>query len=1019
MINRLSYRSPFGLPGCLSVSTALLMGSVTLNAQDNQDEEEIKELERYIVTGSLIPITEVAVEARPIPVEIFDRHQIDRTGFVKTEEILANLSVNNGGSVPISNNAVGFTPGATSVSLRGLGPEATLVLVNGRRVAPFPTGTGGTTAFVDLNTIPSSAIERIEILKDGASATYGADAVAGVVNIITRSDYEGGELNVRYGNETNGNDSSESMANIVYGVTNDRGGITAGANYYKRNAIFNRDREFSTTPPFLSSNASPLNAWISGEAAREALGLAADAPLPCPACGEDFNPAQDDTFWATSGPETGLGEKLPGNQDANNQGAVPASDYSYGVNHFGAHSRFNFNLTSGTYPETERFGGFVTWHRKLLGTDNVETYGDLNFQQITSQVELAPSATGNFFNPSGVSLVIPARTPNPIISPDCAGNEARCPGGRLPEVAEGAFNPHNPFNQDLEGRTRIRLFDFGNRVQQTNTDNLMATVGIRGARIRDKWNFDAGLRLSRVEELEVLRRVSTTLFNRLVNGNDPWFDPSSTSFLGTTSPFNPFGYFENPLANNVAIVQNGVVELHDFHESELLTAWGQISTNDLIQVPGGGVGLAVGFDWREEEIFQSPDVAKATGDVIGSSTSAITRARRRIRSYFYELAIPVISPEMDSKVHALDVNIAGRFEDFITSQRNAFVPKFSVRLAPREAMAFRASWGQGFREPSLYELFASSTFALAPISNPKTGTSDPEVDISIRGNTALGAEETESWNVGWVWTPQKLSNFTVNLDFWNITRDGTVTTNPQDTVDRFFSGAALLPGESVETIPSGEITLINTVFQNQGRTDVKGLDINLSYVHDTDKWGTFNVVFSATKLLKYLHADTKGGIPFHRVGFGTETEFAVKTEPVGNDFVFGPFDSTGDLMITTIGDNEDAILEWKFNVGFTWKVRNFSTTLNGYYTDGFFDIDENFEGRMVDDHMIWDLHVNYSLFPKSTKWLSATTVTLGVDNVFSSDPPRTFADFNNSTGYPGFLYDATGQFIWVGIKKKL
>jgi len=126
------------------------------------------------------------------------------------------MTLSNGGSVPLSNNATGFTPGGTSTSLRGLGPEATLVLINGRRVAPYPVGTGGTTAFVDLNTIPLSAIERVEVLKDGASATYGADAVAGVVNIILRKNFNGAVATVTYGNTTNG-DSSDLNANLVYG----------------------------------------------------------------------------------------------------------------------------------------------------------------------------------------------------------------------------------------------------------------------------------------------------------------------------------------------------------------------------------------------------------------------------------------------------------------------------------------------------------------------------------------------------------------------------------------------------------------------------------------------------------------------------------------------------------------------------------------------------------------------------------------------------------------------------------
>ena len=130
------------------------------------------------------------------------------------------------------------------------------MLVNGRRMPFYPIGTGGTTAFVDLNSIPLSAIESIEVLKDGASAVYGADAVAGVVNIIFRKGYDGAEFSVNYGNTTN-KDSSEFNANVMYGVTTDKSSIMVGANYYNREPIFNRDRSYSAVPPFLSSNSSP------------------------------------------------------------------------------------------------------------------------------------------------------------------------------------------------------------------------------------------------------------------------------------------------------------------------------------------------------------------------------------------------------------------------------------------------------------------------------------------------------------------------------------------------------------------------------------------------------------------------------------------------------------------------------------------------------------------------------------------------------------------------------------------
>src|SRR5215831_4251798 len=151
------------------------------------------ESERIIVTGSNIPTAE---EVGPNPVLNINRDLINKSGERTAEELIKNLPVANGGGVPISNNGTGFTPGASAISLRGIGPEATLVLVDGRRIAPYPVGNGGTSSFFDLRSIPEAAIESIEILKDGASTTYGADWVAGVVNVKLRHDYHGAEASV-------------------------------------------------------------------------------------------------------------------------------------------------------------------------------------------------------------------------------------------------------------------------------------------------------------------------------------------------------------------------------------------------------------------------------------------------------------------------------------------------------------------------------------------------------------------------------------------------------------------------------------------------------------------------------------------------------------------------------------------------------------------------------------------------------------------------------------------------------
>src|SRR2546421_278020 len=231
------------------------------------------EAERVIVTGSNIPTAE---EVGPNPVLDFNRDNINKSGEHTTEQFLLSLPTVNANVVPISNNENGSNTavGAATISLRGFDARATLILIDGRRVAPYPTGNNPglvNVMFVDLNSIPQAAIESIEILKDGASTTYGADAVAGVVNIKLRHHYDGAEATIGYGN-TLDKDSRERTGSAIFGVGNDTTDITGVLSYYDREAIFNHDRAFSAVPPFLSSNASPYNLQLSSDVAGAAGG---------------------------------------------------------------------------------------------------------------------------------------------------------------------------------------------------------------------------------------------------------------------------------------------------------------------------------------------------------------------------------------------------------------------------------------------------------------------------------------------------------------------------------------------------------------------------------------------------------------------------------------------------------------------------------------------------------------------------------------------------------------------------
>ncbi|MBI3884306.1 MAG: TonB-dependent receptor [Opitutae bacterium] len=956
-------------------------------ASDAAPDDKTVKLEKFIVTGSNIP--SYTEDAKTFPVSIIDRKLIDQSGLQNTAELLQKITLANGGSVPFTNNATGFTPGAASTSLRGLGPDATLVLINGRRMAFYPVGTGGTVAFVDLNTIPLAAVESIEVLKDGASAVYGADAVAGVVNIIFRKNYNGAEASFTLGNTTN-KDSTEANASFLFGVTNEKSSLTVGVNFYKRNAIFNHDRSYSAVPPFLSSNSSPGNFQVSRAAIEQSLGLAPGSALP----GVGTAGTANSLFFVTSGPN--LPNTLtpaPGNQNANNNGLLPASVYTIGT---GRTSSFNFNEFSGSFPEITRNGVFASFERQLY-SDKLHLYGDMFFNQAHQIDELAPFATGNFSTPGQTPLVIPARTPNPILTA-----EQIAAGGRAAPI--GSFNPFNPFNQDISGTSRIRLAEFGNRIFHNRNTAFAVTGGVRAANLWDKFNFDAGIRFSTITNQVNAKLISTSRFLRILNAADPIFNPASPSFIGSTVPYNPFGYFRNPIPSNAVPVNFALHNQRDENTSSLAQAGFTLNTGNLFTLPAGDVGFAFGMELRREAISQSPDSTIQAGDILTTPPLSVTQAQRKIASYFAEAELPIFSEKSNVPfARRLSLNVAARYEDFVTSKRNTFVPKFGLRWEPfsTSELVFRGSWGKGFREPSLFELFSGKTSGLTPISDPATGNFEPEQNITQQGNRQLKAETSIARNIGVVWQPKgRLQGFTAAFDLWRITREGTPAFNHQDTVDRAvgrdINGVArpggLQPGESIVRDGAGNLVQINAVYLNAGETIVAGFDTSASYTWKTENWGRIDLGATATYLSTYKNSTVAGVAPV--------------------EFVDSP-----------IAPSDDAFLRWKGQSFVSWTWKGATSRLAANYTGGFDDLDANGNPFRVASTLIYDFQLSYNLFPSTSAaertWWSDLKLSAGVNNLFDKDPPFASGGGGNSNGYPGFIYSDVGRFVYFGIEKKL
>ena len=964
-------------------------GPLGVNANGAATPDSAASTERVIVTGSNIPTAE---EVGPNPVLNFNRDVINKSGERTAEEFLRNLPIANANGVPVSNNENGSNTavGAATIALRGFDARATLILLDGRRIAPYPTSNAGI-VFIDLNSIPQASIASIEILKDGASTTYGADAVAGVVNVKRHHDYDGAQATVEYGNTTD-KDSGEFASSLLFGVGNKTTNVSGTINYYHRNSIFNHDRDYSAVPPFLSSNTSPYNLQLSKLAVAEAGGRVLPGANP-----NEFAGAPSGT-----------------------NGLAPASTYLYGTRRVrsgaGILPGFNFNEFSLSFPESERYGGYVAADHKIFG-DQLVIYADAMYQNVKTHNELAPPATGNFQTNGQITIAIPPRVPNPAGTTPFGG-PTYADTGLMP----GAFNPANPFNQIISGGSRARLAEFGNRKFDNETDAFLSTVGFKGDKLFDgSWGYDTGFRYSEVRNTTTGTQVSSSLYNRVLNQADPIFNPTSPQYIGTTVAFNPFGDFRNPIPANQASVEFARVHPKDTDFSKIATIDGNIYTTDLFDLPAGGIGFAIGGQFRRESLREDPDRLNIVGDIAGNSAIAAARGGRKSYAFFAEAIIPIFSQKNAIPgFHALDLTAAGRYEAFRNNDTNVAVPKIGMRWQPLdESLTFRLTWGKGFREPSLEELYSAPISDIRGSHDPKNGgIFEPETQTLIISNPNLAPEDSETFSAGFVYSPKFVPGLTVSADFWQIDRTGVVQSAFLDAVLARELAGTLIPPERVERLPSGDISRIVVPYQNEGAETANGIDFGLQYVRDTP-YGTFTSVTQVT----YLNS-----FEVQRVPGGPIEELVGRT--------------------TNPSASNEGYYKWRgvSSLDYTWKGFDLIGTVR--YIDGFHE--ENSDGgpHYVEQRFLFDLQASYdfgalvskttnttpgySKDPKATapaavvsnemsfcdRLLYGTKITVGCTNLFDRDPPKAFGGGGNAVGYPGYTYDSTGRFVYVRLTKK-
>jgi iron complex outermembrane receptor protein len=1001
------------------------------------------EVERVIVTGSLIPTAE---EVGPNPVFALNRDLINKSGAGTTaEQLLQRQPIMNGANIPVQNNGTSQSGpvGSAAVALRGYDPGATLVLVDRRRVAPYPAVANSGYGYVDLQTIPITAVQSIDILKDGASTTYGADAVAGVVNFNLYKDYRGAQVTIQYGN-TLDKDAAEYRGDLLFGVGTDTTSITGDIFYYKHHDMFNKDRGNSAVPPFLSSNAVPWNLQLSTAVVEEA-----GVVLP---------------------PSLATRNNIFGTPPDNANGFVPASDYIYSAGRarapFSILPGFNFNAYSSSYPEQERWGGYAAFEHKICD-DQLRLFGDFYYVDNKTHDELAPEATGNFFDPLAVSYFIP---PNHPFELDANGQPITppfTPTAANVGMSANAFNPFNPFQQIISGTSRARIFDFGNRLIDTENIAERFTVGVKGDKLfNGTWGYDGAFMYSQVETIFKFQGIDRFRFARILNANDAIFNSSSSQFIGQTIPYNPFVDTQNVVdPDNLPLIEFATLRTRDLSTSKLMTLDLNIYTTDLFDLPAGGVGLAFGGVFSRESYNVSPDDENRI-----EFAAETIHAGRKSWSIYAETLIPVFSPKWNIPgFYSLEFSAGVRYGEWLNNDSNAAVPKVGVRWQPfDESLTIRSTWGEGYLEPSLVQLYGPHRSLLAPAhfvgcapvaafgpcgsdTNPVQDVAEPETSVEQFPQKNLHPEHDRSWTGGVVYTPkfipQKWGTLTLTVDFWDVERTGLVMYfSPSTVINGYNAGSfpgVVRPAHIPTTVPSvlfdpsGGYIGVGTPYLNGGRTRANGVDLGAQYQIETG-YGIFSVLSRWSYLNEFVvnFPDSK---PRQAAGSSSAEWY------IGSFF--------GDVT------NPQAWLKWRGDTTFDWTWHNWDLNWTVHFLDGYWEqlyavqFDGFWKRHWV--HPTWfnDAQLSYTLvftppveaapvpgYSKGGKevvgkekeappvayampcWktiLNNSTLTVGVSNIFGEDPPKAFSyELGNSIGYPGSLYDNLGRFWYVRMIKK-
>ncbi len=768
------------------------------------------QVEEIVVTGSLFRRTDTET---PSPVTVLTSETLQRAGISTAADAIRSISADGAGSIPTGFQG-GFSAGGSAVSLRGLGVSSTLVLVDGLRSANFPLNDDGHNAYVDLNTIPFSLIERVEVLKDGASSSYGADAIGGVVNLKLKKQFVGVAGSIEAGESDRG-DAEHKRGDLTLGFGDYAASgwnVYINAEYQKDGRVTNHSRGF----PFNTTDLTPIGG-VDNNAADSSMVAVTPTAVVTRVGQSDLN---NPLAGAAGSPFTSQYDAL--NLNCTNGTFTVTTGAAQGTS-----CKYNLqDLYNQISPLQKRmaFNGRLS----VRLSENIEAYATGSFSRNEVNIRSAPQST-RLRQPFGAAASLASNNPGMVLPVWICSTGTNCA-----VATDRRLNPNNPYaaayaNDPANGAARIYyLFSDIPVSSARRNDVIRGTAGLSGDFGGD-WNW----RIEAVGAKDNLRLTQRGYLN----------------IANTLKAINTGSYnFVDPSKNTAAVRQSISPDITTPSSSSLMSLEGSI-TKRLWTLPGGDMQLAVGAQVRREELNNRNQNARLDTWTLTTSSAA---GEHTVSAGYFEVLAPVLEQ--------VEVNVSGRYDHYSEGYGH-FSPKVGVKYTPIRQLALRGTFAKGFRAPTFAEASAASQYAGFSNYTPPTafqnahggtvtgGNKNPyagqySIGGGYNGNPDLKPEVSRSFTAGAIYEPTRWLSMTV--DYYNVKKNDLIVSGPLMAQARaaYFSKtnvteacaavAAIGPGYSCNVVDGVDplfptalprVLIINAPFVNANYQITSGVDL--------------------------------------------------------------------------------------------------------------------------------------------------------------------------------------------------